>query len=69
MSKLPLSERKIRTVEPTIKVVADDKNKKRKLRTAAYCRVSTDSKEQETSFDSQVIYYTCLLYTSPSPRD
>ena len=61
MSKLPLSERKIRTVEPTIKVVADDKNKKRKLRTAAYCRVSTDSKEQETSFDSQVIYYTDMI--------
>lgn len=61
MSKLPLSERKIRTVEPTIKVVADDKNRKRKLRTAAYCRVSTDSKEQETSFDSQVIYYTDMI--------
>ena len=61
MSKLPLSERKIRTVEPTVKVVADDKNKKRKLRTAAYCRVSTDSKEQETSFDSQVIYYTDMI--------
>lgn len=61
MSKLPLSERKIRTVEPTITAVADDKSKKRKLRTAAYCRVSTDSKEQETSFDSQVIYYTDLI--------
>ena len=48
MSKLPLSERKIRTVEPTITAVADDKSKKRKLRTAAYCRVSTDSKEQES---------------------
>ena len=61
MSKLPLSERKIRTVQPTVTVVADDKNKKRKLRTAAYCRVSTDSKEQETSFDSQVLYYTDLI--------
>ena len=58
MSKIPLSERKIRTVQPTITIIPDDKQKKRKLRTAAYCRVSTDSKEQETSFDSQVIYYT-----------
>ena len=61
MSKLPLSERKIRTIEPTVTVVEDDRSKKKKLRTAAYCRVSTDSKEQETSFDSQVIYYTDLI--------
>ena len=61
MSKLPLSERKIRTVQPTALVTTDSKGKRRKLRTAAYCRVSTDSKEQETSFDSQVIYYTDLI--------
>ena len=61
MSKLPLSERKIRTVEPTPVVVEDGKSKGRKLRIAAYCRVSTDSEEQETSFDSQVIYYTDLI--------
>lgn len=61
MSKLPLSERKIRTVHPTAVTVTDDKGRKRKLRTAAYCRVSTDSKEQETSFDSQVIYYTDMI--------
>lgn len=61
MSKIPLSERKIRTVQPTAVVVTDDKGRHRKLRTAAYCRVSTDSKEQETSFDSQVIYYTDLI--------
>ena len=61
MSKLPLSERKIRTIQPTVTIIEDDRRKKRKLRTAAYCRVSTDSKEQETSFDSQVLYYTDLI--------
>lgn len=61
MSKLPLSERKIRTVEPAPIVVEEGKSKGRKLRIAAYCRVSTDSEEQETSFDSQVIYYTDLI--------
>ena len=29
-----------------------------KLRVAAYCRVSTDSDEQETSYDAQVSHYT-----------
>lgn len=61
MSKLPLSERKIRTVQPVAVMTTDTRGKRRKLRTAAYCRVSTDSKEQETSFDSQVIYYSDLI--------
>jgi len=29
-----------------------------KLRIAAYCRVSTDSDEQETSYETQVSHYT-----------
>ena len=40
-----------------------------KRRVAGYARVSTDSDEQFTSYEAQVDYYTCLLYTSPSPRD
>ena len=31
---------------------------KPKLRVAAYCRVSTDSDEQTTSYEAQVEYYT-----------
>lgn len=30
----------------------------KKLRVAAYCRVSTDSEEQETSYEAQVTHYT-----------
>ena len=32
--------------------------KKKKLRTAAYCRVSRDTDQQQGSFDSQVTFYT-----------
>ena len=33
----------------------------RKERLAAYCRVSTDSEEQESSYELQVQYYTKLI--------
>lgn len=36
-------------------VTAEDKPK---LKVAAYCRVSTDSEEQATSYDAQVEHYT-----------
>lgn len=36
-----------------------------KLRTAAYCRVSTDSSDQEHSFAAQVKYYTEMLEKLP----
>ena len=35
-----------------------EQEKKRHLRVAAYCRVSTDSEEQLTSYSAQVDYYT-----------
>ena len=55
------------TVIPARRRVGNTVNKeeKPKLKVAAYCRVSTDSDEQATSYEAQV----CLLYTSPSPRD
>ncbi|WP_270850916.1 recombinase family protein [Lactobacillus delbrueckii] len=36
-----------------------------KLRAAAYCRVSTDSDEQETSYDTQVSHYTEYIQQNP----
>ncbi len=38
---------------------------KPKLRVAAYCRVSTDSDEQATSYDAQVEHYTNYIKTNP----
>lgn len=36
-----------------------------RLRTAAYCRVSTDSEEQLLSYHSQVAHYTDLIESNP----
>ena len=36
-----------------------------KLRVAAYCRVSTDSDEQETSYEIQVEHYTEYISKHP----
>ncbi len=38
----------------------------RQLRVAAYCRVSTDSEEQLTSYEAQKNYYTDKIMTNPS---
>ena len=35
-----------------------EQEKKRHLRVAAYCRVSTDSEEQLSSYENQLSYYT-----------
>ena len=35
------------------------------LRVAAYCRVSTDTEDQKTSFEGQVKYYSELINTNP----
>ena len=36
-----------------------------KLRVAAYCRVSTDSDEQATSYEAQVEHYTDYIRKKP----
>lgn len=38
---------------------------KPKLKVAAYCRVSTDSEEQATSYDAQVTHYTEFIRKNP----
>lgn len=38
---------------------------RRQLRVAAYCRVSTDSEEQLTSYEAQKNYYTDKIMTNP----
>lgn len=44
---------------------ARQQDAKPKLRVAAYCRVSTDSDEQATSYDAQVEHYTELIQKNP----
>ena len=38
---------------------------KRQLRVAAYCRVSTEVEEQQTSYEAQCNYYTEKIMTNP----
>ena len=38
----------------------------KKLRVAAYCRVSTDSDEQATSYEAQIAHYTELIGKNPA---
>lgn len=56
-------QKTVRVIEP-IKPAETEKTYKR-LRTAAYCRVSTDSDEQELSFDAQVEAYTDMIMKNP----
>jgi len=44
---------------------AQTKAVQRQLRVAAYCRVSTDSEEQLTSYEAQKNYYTDKIMTNP----
>ena len=37
----------------------------RKIRVAAYCRVSTEQDEQLNSFENQVTYYTEFITNNP----
>ena len=43
---------------PANPMLGDLRKRKRKLRVAAYCRVSTEEEEQQNSFEVQVDYYT-----------
>ena len=47
-------------------------SEQKKLRVAAYCRVSTDSDEQETSYEAQVTnwqaYLRTMAYPVPTPK-
>ncbi|MBO4541137.1 MAG: recombinase family protein, partial [Bacilli bacterium] len=54
--------------EPTAKLSDRSKpqgEQDRKPRVAAYCRVSTETEEQQGSFKTQVDYYTGLLQNNP----
>src|SRR5690625_6849475 len=42
-----------------------DAEEKEKLKVAAYCRVSTDSEEQATSYEVQVEHYTTYIQNNP----
>lgn len=55
------------TVIPAIKRVGNNRNNesKPKMRVAAYCRVSTDSDEQASSYEIQIEHYTNYIKKNP----
>ena len=60
----------LETTSPRKVVIIPAKSKEalqtlEKLRVAAYCRVSTDQEEQETSYEAQISYYTEKISKNP----
>ena len=55
---------RIVTIIPA-KPKAEQEVLKRKLRVAAYCRVSTEEEEQQSSYEAQCNYYTDKIMTNP----
>lgn len=55
------------TVIPARRMVGTQKpaEKKQKVRVAAYCRVSTEFEEQESSYEVQVEHYTSYISSNP----
>lgn len=43
----------------------DQRTVMRQLRVAAYCRVSTEEEEQQSSYEAQCTYYTDKIMTNP----
>ena len=57
---------KVTTIPATIsRFTATPINEKKKRRTAAYARVSTDSEEQLSSYENQLSYYTEKIMKEP----
>ena len=46
-------------------ILAEQEAMKRKLQVAAYCRVSTEEEEQQSSYEAQCSYYTDKIMTNP----
>ena len=55
------------TFIPAVKTVGTQKpaEKKQKVCVAAYCRVSTEFEEQESSYETQVAHYTSYINGNP----
>ena len=55
----------VTVIKASPKTVSKSKSGVKKLRVAAYCRVSTDQEEQLNSFENQVSYYTAYINGKP----
>ena len=55
-----ITKKNVQIIQPTIGLEAE-----KLIRVAAYCRVSTDSDEQATSYKAQVKHYTEYIQKNP----
>ena len=62
---MPRAERIVEVIPATWNPTDESSREIRKLRVAAYCRVSTDSEEQLNSYEAQKSYYTQKIQDSP----
>ena len=60
-----MSNMRIIEIPASMRESAGQKNTVRKLRVAAYCRVSTEEEEQQGSFEIQKLYYTEKINSTP----
>lgn len=61
-----MADTKVTVIPATKSVMERAELKNRKMRVAAYCRVSTDSEEQLNSYETQKAYYTQLIADNPN---
>ncbi len=64
-----MADMKVTVIPATKSVMESAELKSRKMRVAAYCRVSTDSEEQLNSYETQKAYYTQLIADNPNWDD
>jgi len=56
----------VQVIKPSAPADATPKPALRLIRTAAYCRVSSDSDEQETSYEAQCTHYVSYISANPA---
>ena len=49
------------SIIPANPISLQERARKKKLQVAAYCRVSTDQEEQQSSYQAQIDYYTAKI--------
>ena len=63
--KIQVGKEKVTVIPAAPQRAAPGKTANQKLRVAAYCRVSTDSEEQLSSYENQLSYYTEKIMKEP----
>lgn len=62
------NNKSVRIIPPRAQVKNPELQVQRKLNVAAYCRVSTDSDEQATSYEAQIEHYKSYIEANPAWR-